>query len=230
MQIIAIGDDIRYEELRKKMASINVVITRITDVEEEMDEIKEADIIFDLNFDDDADNLNYYATLKDKLVFVSAVKTSLAEQVYILGDKLKCKLVGMNALPTFIDRGRWELSLYYGFMAEELKTVMSKLQIDYDLVADRVGMVTPRILFMIINEAAYTLQEGTAGIEDIDQGMKLGTNYPFGPFEWCDRIGITDVFETLTAIYEDTKEERYKICPLLKNKYLRNQTFYKLSK
>ncbi|MEI6310655.1 MAG: 3-hydroxyacyl-CoA dehydrogenase family protein [Bacteroidota bacterium] len=230
MQIIAIGDDQRYEELRKKLAALQIEITRITDVEEEMDEIKTADIIFDLNFDDDADNLSFYATLKDKYIFVSAVKTSLAEQVYLLGDKLKCKLIGMNAIPTFIDRERWELSLYYSFMADDVQKIMNQLKINYDIVADRVGMVTPRILFMIINEACYTLQEGTASIEDIDQGMKLGTSYPFGPFEWCDRIGITDVFETLVSIYEDTKEERYKICSLLKNKYLRNQTFYKIAK
>ena len=73
---------------------------------------------------------------------------------------------------------------------------------------------------MIINEAFYTVQEGTASKEDIDQGMRLGTNYPFGPFEWAQKIGIADVYETLEAIYEDTKEERYKICPLLKKAYL----------
>ena len=81
-------------------------------------------------------------------------------------------------------------------------------------------MVTPRIIFMIINEAYYTVQEGTATREDIDQGMKLGTNYPFGPFEWAEKIGLDNVYETLEAIYEDTKEERYKICPLLKREYL----------
>jgi len=48
--------------------------------------------------------------------------------------------------------------------------------------------------------------------------MKLGSQLSVGPFEWCDKIGISDVFETLTALYEDTKDERYKICPLLKTK------------
>ena len=76
---------------------------------------------------------------------------------------------------------------------------------------------------MIINEAFYTLQEGTASPEDIDKGMKLGTNYPYGPFEWCERIGLAHVYELLEAMYEDTKEERYKICPLLKQQYLRMQ-------
>jgi 3-hydroxybutyryl-CoA dehydrogenase len=145
----------------------------------------------------------------------------------VFEGKLKCKLFGMNALPTFINRSRWEISLFYKFQSQDVATIMAALGIDYDLVEDRVGMITPRILFMIINEACYTLQEGTASIEDIDIAMKLGTNYPMGPFEWCDKIGVTEVFETLVSLYEDTKDERYKICPLLKSKYLRNQTFYK---
>jgi len=56
--------------------------------------------------------------------------------------------------------------------------------------------------------------------------MKLGTNYPYGPFEWADLIGIKEVYETLHALYEDTKDERYKICPLLKRYYLLKQPFY----
>jgi 3-hydroxybutyryl-CoA dehydrogenase len=86
-------------------------------------------------------------------------------------------------------------------------------------------MVTPRILFMIINEACYTLQEGTASKEDIDTSMKLGTNYPFGPFEWANKIGIKHVYETLEAIYLDTHDERYKVCPLLKTMYLKGEEF-----
>ena len=61
---------------------------------------------------------------------------------------------------------------------------------------------------------------------DIDKGMKLGTNYPFGPFEWADRIGVKDVYETLEAIWNETKDRRYEICPLLKTKYLKQETFY----
>jgi 3-hydroxybutyryl-CoA dehydrogenase len=86
-------------------------------------------------------------------------------------------------------------------------------------------MVTARILFMIINEACYTLQEGTASIADIDISMKLGTAYPLGPFEWANRIGLRHVYETLQAVYSDTFDDRYKICPLLKTYYLKNQSF-----
>ena len=83
------------------------------------------------------------------------------------------------------------------------------------------GLVTPRVLGMIINEAFYTCQEGTATKADIDLAMKLGTNYPFGPFEWSGKIGLGQVYHLLEAVYADTRDERYKICPMLKKEYLR---------
>ena len=101
-----------------------------------------------------------------------------------------------------------------------LNSIMKDLGSDFLVVDDRVGLVTPRVICMIINEAYYTVQEGTASREDIDIAMKLGTNYPFGPFEWCQRIGVRHVYELLEAVYDDTKDERYKICPLLKKEYL----------
>ena len=103
---------------------------------------------------------------------------------------------------------------------EKLQSVCEQLQTKHLLVDDRVGMVTPRVVFMIINEAYYTFHEGTASREDIDLGMKLGTNYPYGPFEWSKIIGLHNIYELLSAVYEDTKDERYKICPLLKKEYL----------
>ncbi len=53
---------------------------------------------------------------------------------------------------------------------------------------------------MIINEAFYTVMEGTATREDIDTGMKLGTNYPMGPFEWAVSWGITNIYEGTTQL------------------------------
>lgn len=223
MKILAIGDRTRADELFERLKDLDAEL-EYSDGDE--DDFQEFDVIFDLNFDDDPENLAAYAELKDKPVFVSAVKHQLAESMYISPEKIRCLLIGMNCLKTFINREKWELSLLHKPQEEKVRDLLSKLGLEAEFVEDRVGMVTPRILMMIINEACYTLQEGTAGIEDIDQGMKLGTNYPKGPFEWADEIGISDVYETLAAMYEDTGEERYKICPLLKTKYLRNQAFY----
>ena len=227
MKIVIIGEQARAAELRAKLAANAQLEIDYSDGD---DDYHEYDAIFDLNFDDDFSNLEIYAGLKETPVFVNAVKTSLNEAVYATGSKIRCRLFGINALPGFISNPTWEVSTYRKFEAPELEKLMKAMGIAYLPVEDRVGMVKPRVIFMIINEACYTLQEGTASIEDIDTSMKLGTNYPYGPFEWCDRIGITPVFETLAALYEDTKDERYKICPLLKTKYLRNETFYRKAK
>ncbi len=229
MKVLIIGEDDRYADLKARLATNPALEVERSDGDSEED-FDLYDVIFDLNFDDDPSNMEIYADLKEVPVFVSAVKLSLAEAVYASGAKVKCQLFGINALPTFMAQSKWEVSAYRKFEIPALTELMKAFNIDFLTVEDRVGMVKPRVIFMIINEACYTLQEGTASIEDIDMAMKLGTNYPFGPFEWCDRIGITSVFETLAAMYEDTKDERYKICPLLKTKYLKGETFYRAPK
>lgn len=229
MKILIFGEDDRYLELRNRLQSLTGVEIERTDGDDEED-FDEYDVIFDLNFDDDPSNFEIYASLKGKYVFLNSVKIAINEAIYTTETKVKSLIFGINALPTFITQKVWEVAPYRKFEIPQLEKIMHTLQIDFEAVEDRVGLVKPRVLFMIINEACYTLQEGTATIEAIDISMKSGTNYPFGPFEWCDKIGITTVFETLAAIYEDTKDERYKICPLLKTKYLRNETFYKVAK
>ncbi|MDB4347225.1 3-hydroxyacyl-CoA dehydrogenase family protein [Bacteroidia bacterium] len=121
-------------------------------------------------------------------------------------------LIGMNLLPTFVNRPLAEVTT----QAKGNSQVLMKLGWEVKNVASRIGLVTPRVIVMIINEAYFTVQEGTATKEDIDVGMKLGTNYPKGPFEWANLIGLKNIYKTLDALYEDTKEGRYKICPLLK--------------
>lgn len=83
-------------------------------------------------------------------------------------------------------------------------------------VGDFSGLVFRRVLFMIINEAIHVLWEGIASREDIDQAMRLGTNYPMGPLEWGDRVGLDRVYEGLRALYEEYGDDRYRPCPLLR--------------
>ena len=187
------------------------------------EQLNPTDIVFDFLLHEEPERLSYYAS--EQVVFCHAATRQLAALVRESGVETCCTLFGFNGLPTLFNRPLLEVSLYRQSDAETLRRICEQLGTDYQLVDDRVGMVTPRILCMIINEACYTLQEGTASIQDIDLGMKLGTNYPKGPFEWANAIGIENVYKVLEAVYEDTKEERYKICPLLKTKYLRGETF-----
>ncbi|MFA6261672.1 MAG: 3-hydroxyacyl-CoA dehydrogenase family protein [Bacteroidia bacterium] len=226
MKILVRGEKIRSEELKLKLANLNAASwTCIDDTDLISTNVADFDIIFDLNFDDHSHQIQYMSQAEGKIVFVSAAKIQLASVMQNLHLE-NLTLIGINALPGFINRKLAEVTIPHRDQMEKLDQAMKLLQWEYKQVDDRVGMVTPRIIFMIINEACYTVQEGTASMQDIDTSMKLGTNYPFGPFEWADRIGIRNVYETLDAMYTDTKDERYKICALLKTHYLNNQPFY----
>ena len=187
------------------------------------EQLKPSDVVFDFLLHEQPERLNLYAP--GQLVFCHAATVQLAALAKEAELEQPCTLIGFNGLPTLFNREVLEVSLLNRQDEERLKEVCEALGTGYLLVEDRVGMVTPRMICMIINEACYTLQEKTAGTQDIDLGMKLGTNYPKGPFEWANQIGIANVYKVLEAVYEDTKEERYKICPLLKTKYLKGESF-----
>ncbi len=75
-----------------------------------------------------------------------------------------------------------------------------------------------RILAMLINEAYDALFMQVASREDIDTAMKFGVNYPKGLLEWADEIGIDNVLSTLTDLFQEYGEDRYRPNPLLKRK------------
>jgi 3-hydroxybutyryl-CoA dehydrogenase len=62
--------------------------------------------------------------------------------------------------------------------------------------------------------------EGIAEAADIDQAMKLGTNYPYGPLEWADMIGLDTVLGVMTGLFEEWGEDRYRPAPLLRRMVL----------
>ena len=83
-------------------------------------------------------------------------------------------------------------------------------------VKDAPGLVFPRILSLIINEAARSLDEGIATAEEIDIALRLGTNYPQGPLRWADEIGLDEVLAVLEGLQEETGDDRYRPAPLLR--------------
>jgi 3-hydroxybutyryl-CoA dehydrogenase len=218
MKILIIGDDVNFAEAQKKFGSPHQY-THIRNHRDCQKQLNNHDLVFDFIPEKDRDAVKTFFG-QDKTILVNACKVSLSELSTGKRGKHQCSVFGFNGIPTLLDRSVLEVSLLERDDQEKLKSICEALGTSYLLVDDRVGMVTPRVIAMIINEAYYTVQEGTASRADIDVAMKLGTNYPHGPFEWCNRIGITHVYELLSALYDDTKDERYKICPLLKKEYL----------
>lgn len=91
--------------------------------------------------------------------------------------------------------------------------VLNALNKTASWLPDHPGMVSPRVLSMIINEAWFALGEGVSTKKDIDTAMKLGTNYPLGPFEWGAKIGLHRICHLLYTL--NIENERYRIAPLL---------------
>jgi 3-hydroxybutyryl-CoA dehydrogenase len=83
-------------------------------------------------------------------------------------------------------------------------------------VKDAPGLTFPRILSLIINEAARSLEEGVASAEEIDIAMRLGVNYPQGPLRWADQIGLDEVLAVLEGLQRETGDDRYRPATLLK--------------
>ena len=128
------------------------------------------------------------------------------------------RLVGISALPSFLSHQLVEFSPAIQTTPASLSKAQDffiRLGKQVSVVQDRVGMVLPRILCGIINEAYFALQENIALPRDIDVAMKLGTNYPHGPIEWAEKIGIHQVHAVLRALRDDLHEDRYRIAPLL---------------
>lgn len=222
MNILIVDQADRSNELIELLPA-NAQVEVVPNPEEASQRLTNFSIVFDMDFETEWHRIVTYSELEKATVIVSAVKLQL---VGITSPDIDFHLVGMNMLPTFIGRDLKEITLLNPDQREEVLQTIASLNWEAEIVEDRVGMVSPRVIMMIINEACYTIQEGTASIEDIDMAMKLGTNYPMGPLEWADQIGIHNVYEVLEAMYRDTHDERYKICPLLKTKYLRNESFY----
>jgi len=86
---------------------------------------------------------------------------------------------------------------------------LGKVPID---VLDRPGFVVNRVLFPMINEAAYALGEGVASAEGLDECMKFGCNHPMGPLALADLVGLDVVHAILLSLYHEYGNPRYAPC------------------
>jgi 3-hydroxybutyryl-CoA dehydrogenase len=127
--------------------------------------------------------------------------------------------VGFHALPPLDDAKLIELtrgSETSDAAADAAERFFASLGKHVVYVDDAPGLVLGRIVCQIINECAFALGEGVGSAADIDTGLVYGMNHPRGPLGWADQIGIDHVLAVLDALYEERREERYRLAPELR--------------
>jgi 3-hydroxybutyryl-CoA dehydrogenase len=151
------------------------------------------------------------------LVLTSALATSATEAASWLPAPQR--VVGFGLLPPVSGEGVVELTAALQSTQEALDEATAfwqDLGFEAVRVGDGPGLVRARVICCLINEAASALIEGVATAADIDQAMKLGTNYPYGPLEWADMIGVDTVLGVMNGLFTEWGEDRYRPSPLLR--------------
>ena len=100
--------------------------------------------------------------------------------------------------------------------AAEAQAWLSALGYQPQQVADQSALVVARTVAMLINEAADAVQQGVCTAEGANQAMKLGVNYPAGPFDWLAAWSAQGVIDVLNALDDQYRGERYRVSPLLR--------------
>ncbi|MEO5682870.1 MAG: 3-hydroxyacyl-CoA dehydrogenase family protein [Chitinophagaceae bacterium] len=206
MKVAVIANDELREEFLSKETVHSANVCFVNSVQ---DVPADSYIVFDLLFEYSTERVALLKHFLPRPVFINAVTDTLA----VIAEPF----IRINAWPTFLGRTVTEIAV---LTAQEkiLPDVFEKLGWKYQLVPDCIGMVSARITGAIINEAYHTLQEGVSTKSEIDTAMKLGTNYPYGPFEWSEKIGLKKIQTMLSRLSEEN--DLYEVSTLLTNEII----------
>lgn len=173
---------------------------------EELDPKHHFDACIDLLFENTPERIKWLNSLQaSPLIIINSVITPLQE--------IEKNFIRINGWPTFLKRPVAEASFLNPLLKEKAQDLFSQLGRKVSWLPDITGFVTPRVIVSIINEAFFTLQEAISTSEEIDTAMRLGTNYPYGPFEWADKIGLPNIHQLLSAL--SAEQNRYEPATLL---------------
>lgn len=199
---------------------IPAILGRIT-VVDELAGMANCDLVVEAALENEALKLDLFQRL-DQVVRKEAILASNTSSISItrLGAATHRpdKVIGMhfmNPVPVMqlveVIRGLATSDATF----QEISLLVEKLGKSMAVSRDYPGFIVNRILMPMINEAIFTLHEGIASAEDIDKGMKLGTNHPMGPLALADLIGLDTVLAIINVLYEGYKDPKFRPCPLL---------------
>lgn len=190
MQLVVLATDAQWEELTTGTADVQWIRANGNFA---FSHFPEADAFFIL----------------DTPALISFTETTVPVFLHSVTDTLQqlhtpANVLRMNGWNTFLARPLWELA---GSSNEAVQTVLNSIHKTAVMVKDEPGFIAGRIVAMIINEACFALGDEVSDKTAVDTAMKLGTNYPYGPFEWAEKIGVKNIYSLLQKL--STADTRY---------------------
>jgi 3-hydroxybutyryl-CoA dehydrogenase len=213
------------EKERMTVEEMNTVLDRLT-ASTELTDAKDVDLVIEAAVENMEIKAKLFAQLDEiapREAILASNTSSLPITEIAAATKRPEKVIGMhfmNPVPVMklveIIRGLATTDEVYKAIEDMTKT-LKKVPVE---VNDFPGFVSNRILMPMINEAIYTLYEGVATKEAIDDVMKLGMNHPMGPLTLADFIGLDTCLYIMETLHEGFGDTKYRPCPLLR-KYVK---------
>ena len=205
MQLLVRASDAQFEILLKKGVPDGCSLMRYNNQKAQLT----ADGYMDLLFNGEESS---FSSIQLKPVFVNAL--------HYLNNQLPENYIRMNAWNGFLENEFLEIAINNTPYYQKGLIVLDALKWNYQQTPDLTGMIAPRIIAMIINEAYFALGDGISTKENMDIAMKLGTNYPYGPFEWATLIGLQQIADLITVLGK--QDNRYQLAPLIEKELKTN--------
>eukprot|EP00882_Tetradesmus_deserticola_P001208 GHRQ01001306.1.p1 GENE.GHRQ01001306.1~~GHRQ01001306.1.p1 ORF type:complete len:300 (+),score=105.45 GHRQ01001306.1:336-1235(+) len=191
--------------------------------ETSLESLRHADFVIEAVVEDEGVKRNIFQTL-DKVTSVHTILASNTSSISItkLGAATSKphRVIGMhfmNPVPLMklVELARGQHTSAQTF--EACKGLAEFLGKDVATSQDRPGFLVNRVLIPMINEAFFCLMEGVGSAEDIDKGMRLGTNQPMGPLRLADFIGLDTCLSIMKVLHNGLGDSKYRPCPLLQS-------------
>lgn len=206
MKVAVITDDRMKEELLAQGIQEGVEVAWLT----EPVVVDGAAAYIDLLFTGDANRIAKLEQLQTGTVIINYVAGTL--------NDLPGNFVRFNGWHSFLKRNIAEAACDNEAVKGSAAEIFACFGRSVEWVPDSPGFIAARVVSMIINEAYLVLEEAVSSKEEIDTAMKLGTNYPYGPFEWGGVIGLANVHSLLMKLAET--DPRYNPSALLQQEVL----------
>jgi len=205
MTVLLLAKDEQREELFAYPVNEKIELKWITDPGEFIPG-QSIDACIDLLFENTTERIAWLKSLQAPLIIINSVVLPL--------HQIQPHFIRINGWTTFLKSPVVEAAFINTSLQPGAEQLFSWFGRTVEWTPDITGFIIPRIVASIINEAFFALEENVSTEEEIDTAIKLGAHYPFGPFEWGEKIGLHNIYSLLATL--SSEQTRYSPSLLLK--------------